>query len=173
MRLSPFVVVWCCVCAATATAQVPTRGAVESVWQFVEEVVTDAGGSTTTRSGPGLLILTRDHYSFLRALGGGQRSLFLAATPTTREKVAAYDSFAAATGTYEVSGDALTVRPSVAKSPNYMAGGFENYQFRVAGDTLWLSNRCTDWHIRIGARVVPNVACCEACLSRRRFVRVE
>jgi hypothetical protein len=173
VRLSPFVVVWCCFCAASATAQVQTRGPVEGVWQFVEELVTEAGGSSTTMSGPGLLILTRNHYSFLRTLGVAQRSLFNAATPTTREKVAAYDSFAAATGTYEVSETALTVRPIVAKSPNYMAGGFENYQFRVAGDTLWLSNRCTDWHIRIGDRVGPNVACCEECVSRRRFVRVE
>ncbi len=55
-------------------------------------------------------------------------------------KVAAYDSFVANAGTYEVADSTLTIHPVVARSPNFMSGGSDKYRFRVSGDTLWLSN---------------------------------
>lgn len=95
-----------------------------------------------------------------------------AETETDAEKIAAYDSFIANSGTYEVSGSTLTVRPAVARNPNYMAGGFGKYQFKFEGsNTLYLTSKANDVNFRIGQRVVPSSA--PASETRLKLTRVE
>ena len=77
---------------------------------------------------------------------------------TDAEKLAAYDSFVANSGTYEVAGSTITIHPVVARSPNYMSGGSDKYQFRVSGDTLWLENTGTDFRTMIGGQLVNPAA---------------
>jgi hypothetical protein len=117
-----------------------------------------------------LFIFTRGHYSFLRVLGAQPRVLFKGPNPTEQEKLAAYDSFTANSGTYDVTGTTLTVRPIIAKIPNYMAGGYEKYQFRISADTLWLTTRPSDFNARIGDRIVPGSG---PGGETRKLVRVE
>jgi hypothetical protein len=53
--------------------------------------------------------------------------------------------FTANAGTFEVSGDTMTRRPLVAKSPDAMArGAFNAYTFRLVADTLWVSTAGTE-----------------------------
>jgi hypothetical protein len=51
-----------------------------------------------------------------------------------------WSPFTANAGTFEVSGNSMTRRPVVAKSPDAMAPGASNqYTFRLSADTLWVT----------------------------------
>ena len=155
----------------TVMAQGGARGPLEGVWKVTEEVVTGANATSTTSPQPSLFIFTRTHYSMLRVASAQPRALFTAMDPTNEEKIGAYDTFTANSGTYEATGTTLTVRPIVAKSPNFMAGGFDKYQFRVDGDTLTLTSKSTDINVRVGDRLVPGSG--SVSETRRKLIRVE
>ena len=153
------------------SAQGTAKKPIEGVWKVVEIVVTGAGASTSSSPQPSLLILTQGHYSQVGVLGDKPRTLYKAEEPTNAEKVAAFDSFFGNAGTYEVSGSTLTIHPIIARNPNFMAGGFEKYQFRLEGNNLWLTDKSSDTSYRIGPRVVPSSA--PASETRTKYVRVE
>ena len=157
--------------SAVLSAQSTARKPIEGVWKVVEIVVTGAGASTSSNPQPSLLILTQGHYSQIGVLGDKARTLYKAEEPTNAEKVAAFDSFFGNAGTYEVSGSTLTIHPIVARNPNFMAGGFEKYQFRLEGNNLWLTDKSSDTSYRIGPRVVPSSA--PASETRTKYVRIE
>ena len=69
------------------------------------------------------------HYSSMRVTGDQPRELFVgdapvigSLTPTDAEIIAACRAISASSGTYEVSGSTLTIRPIVAKNPGVMSG---------------------------------------------------
>jgi len=103
--------------------------------------------------------------------GNKPRALYKAQEPTNEEKISAFDSLIANTGTYEISGSTLTIHPIVARNPNFMAGGSDKYQFRIEGTTLTLTEKSTDLNVRIGNRVVP--ASGPASETRLKLVRME
>src|SRR5438552_214128 len=74
----------------------------EGAWKVTEIVTTGADSSRVTSPQPGLLIFTRKHYSIMYVTGNAPRTPYKAANPTQEEKLAAFDSFVANTGTYEV-----------------------------------------------------------------------
>jgi hypothetical protein len=150
-------------------AQGSARGVLEGAWRVAETVITGANASTTSNPQPGLFIFTRTHYSFWRVSGDQPRPLFNG-DPTNDEKMMAFDSFAGTTGTYEVSGTTLTVRPVVARTPNCMGGAFLRYQFRVEGNTLSLTQKSTDVNCLIGQRALPSAPGSE---FRWKLTRVE
>jgi hypothetical protein len=63
------------------------------------------------------------------------------AESTDAEKVAAFDSFIANSGTYELTDSTLTTRPMVAKNPTFMAGGSLTFTYQIEGDDLRLTLR--------------------------------
>jgi hypothetical protein len=130
---------------SVATATSPVEGA----WRIAEVTVTGANPSTTVDP-PSMFIFGEAHYTMMRAIGSQPRTSFTAINPTPEEKIAAYDSFIANAGTYELSGTTLTVRPVVSKHPNFMGGGFDTYEVRSEGDTLWLTGKSTNIRYRIG-----------------------
>ncbi len=157
--------------SALLSAQGTARKPIEGVWKVVEIVVTGAGASNSPNPQPSLQILTQGHYSQIGVIGDKPRTLYKAEEPTNAEKMAAFDSFFANAGTYEVSGSTLTIRPTIARNPNFMAGGFTKYQFRIEGNNLWLTDKSSDTSLRIGQRVVPSSS--PASETRTKFVRVE
>ena len=156
--------------ASMAYAQ-NARKPIEGVWKVTEIVVTGAGASHVASPQPGLFIFTRGHYSMMSVPGNQPRALFKGEEPTNEEKIPAFDSFVANTGTYEVTGSSLTTRPIVARYPNFMAGGSDKYQFRIEGSTLWLTEKSADLNTRVGQQVVPSTA--PASETRLKLVRVE
>lgn len=158
-------------CATAVLAQSSRRKPIEGVWRVTEVVVTGADASTEANPQPGLIIFTRKHYSVMRVPGNQPRTLFKGEDPTNEEKIAAYDSFIANTGTYEVAGAILTLHPMVARSPNFMAGGVAKNEFRIEGTTLWLIQKNTDISARIGDRVAPLSG--PASETRVKLTRVE
>lgn len=157
--------------ASVLSAQNPVNKPIEGVWRVTEIVVTGAGASNNPNPQPSLFIFAPKHYSLMYIPGNQPRTLFKAEEPTNAEKVPAFDSFVANTGTYEIAGSTLTIRPIVARYPNFMAGGSDKYQFRIEGNTLFLTEKSTDQTSRIGDRIVASSG--PASELRMKLVRVE
>lgn len=112
----------------------------------------DSAANTTVQ--PSLYLFGDRHYSMMRVTGNQPRTLAASDSVTDAEKLAAYDSFVANTGTYELTDSTLTIHPTVARSPHFMSGGSDKYGFRVSRDTLWLSNTGADFRTMIGGQLV-------------------
>jgi len=118
------------------------QGSVQGTWKNVEESFTSSDTSWTDKNPlPGLFVFGKKHYSIMHARGDKPRELFADdRNRTDAEMVAAYNSFWANSGTYEISGSTITTRTIVAKNPNRMA---ENrtvkIKYKLDGDTLWLT----------------------------------
>ena len=125
----------------------------EGAWSIVSIRVTGPDSAATTVQ-PNLFLFTDRHYSMMRVTGNQPRTLAAKDSVTDAEKLAAYDSFIANAGTYEVADSTLTIHPVVARSPNFMSGGSDKYHFRVSGDTLWLSDTGADFRTMIGGQLV-------------------
>ena len=122
----------------TLTAQAQSS-ALQGAWTITEVSVSTPDTSwTEAHPQPGLYIFLEPHYSTLIVQGSEPRELF-SDDPTDAERIAAFDPFVANSGTYEVSGTTLTVRPLVAKRPNSMSDNSYTYTYRVEGDTLRLT----------------------------------
>ncbi len=130
------------------------QSALEGAWSVASIHVTGPDSAANTTVQPSLFLFGDKHYSMMRVTGNQPRALAAKDSFTDAEKLAAYNSFVANTGTYEVADSTLTIHPVVARSPNYMSGGSDKYHFRVSGDTLWLSNTGTDIRTRIGGQLV-------------------
>ena len=125
-------------------AQTPPRKPLEGVWKVVEIAGTGADASKNANPQPSLFIFTRKHYSMMLVPGTQPRALFKSVIEATNEeKISAFDSFVANTGTYGVMGSTLTFRPMVARYPNFMVGGSAEYEFRIEGNTLRLAGQAT------------------------------
>jgi hypothetical protein len=97
------------------------------------------GRATIDPSQPGLVIFTEGYYSAVYSLGAEPRPLSAAGfNPTSEEMAAQYDTIIVNTGTYEASGSTITLRPMVAKSPEFI-GGHSTMDYQINGDTLTLS----------------------------------
>lgn len=128
----------------------PTETPLEGAWRIVS-IRADSANTTVQ---PSVYLFGDKYYSMMRVTGNQSRTLAAKDSATDAEKLAAYDSFVANSGTYEVADSTLTIHPVVARSPNFMSGGSDKFQFRVSGDTLWLSNTGADLRTMIGGQLV-------------------
>ncbi len=116
------------------------QGSVQGTWRNVEESFTSSDTSWINKNPlPGLFIFGKKHYSIMHATGNEPRKQYVG-NRTDAETVAAYESFWANSGTYEISDSIITTRTLVAKNPNRMA---ENrtveIKYKLDGNTLWLT----------------------------------
>lgn len=134
-----------------ATAQ----GALEGVWKIVEASGTNAEGDWTTQNvQPSLYMFMDGYYSMLLVRGDEPRPLIPEGTTWETMTLEQYRSvcsgefFSANSGTYEVDGASLIVKPVVAKWPNFMDGGSAVYTFRIEDGNLHLSQDSdgATWH---------------------------
>ena len=137
-------------CEGAERSESPLEGA----WSVASIHVSGPDSAASTTVQPSLFLFGDKHYSMMRVTGNQPRTLAATDSPTDAEKLAAYNSFIANTGAYEVADSTLTIHPVVARSPNYMSGGSDICHFRVSGDTLWLSNTGADIRTRIGGQLV-------------------
>ena len=123
-------------------APTPAAGPLEGVWQVTARTGADTDtGSTEASIQPGLYIFGKRHYSMMYVPGEEPRALFGETSEVTdTEKVQAYDTFIANSGTYEISESSITTRPIMAKNPNFMTGGHSSvHSYRIEADSLWLT----------------------------------
>ena len=110
-------------------------------WRVTEIRPDGPDPSTITSPQPGLLLFTGNHYSMLYINGDKPRP------PVPRDATAAevwafVTPFVANSGTYEIKGGTLTMRPIVAKDPGVMAAGAVlSYTVRLDGNTLTLTRQ--------------------------------
>lgn len=122
--------------AFTAQAQNALNGA----WKVVE--ITNEGGQnpgTSTVRTPSLYIFADGYYSLMWVTEDGSRPEFYPDTEVSDEDiVAAFNSFVAQTGSYEVSESTITTRAMVSKVPG-ATGTTVEIQYRIEDDTLYLT----------------------------------
>ena len=117
----------------TRTVRAAASSPLEGVWQ-----VNDVGGTAAA----GLYIFTPgNHYSIMFATKD-RPQIDDTNKASADELRAMWGPMAANAGTYEVSGNVVTIRPIVAKIPIVMApGAIEVYAFSVDGKTLSLTQQ--------------------------------
>jgi len=110
----------------------------EGVWRVSEVTITGQNTFkiTVEPTHPSLFIVTKKHWSLLN-IGTPTRPDLPKQGATDAQKVAAWTPFIASAGTYEVQGNMVTSRNTVAKDPGDMApGNFTTNEFKIEGDTV-------------------------------------
>ena len=114
---------------------------IEGAWTL-EEITTVGGPNegTVTDPQPSLWVFAGAHYSEMFVSTASEpRALFEQQPPTDAQALEAYNTIVANSGAYELQGSTLTQRPMVANHPNFNQGGSKSYEYRLEGDTLWLT----------------------------------
>ena len=142
------------VLAVSVSGQSPPS--IQGVWRNIERVIPATSNpkdrldpfghvpvGTQTDVQPGLLIFTKQHYSRTTDIAVEPRprtDYAIPAKPSLEEFQARYGPFAANAGTYELSGNTVTLRAFVSKEPrDQVAGSFARLRVRVEGNTLSLT----------------------------------
>lgn len=140
---------------AARSQQREAQASIRGVWRNIERVIpatTDPGNrvdpfghvpvGTQTNVQPGLLIITAKYYSRTTDTAVQPRpstGYAVAGTPTIEELQARWGPFAANAGTYELSGDTLTLRAIVSKEPrDQTRDRFARLRVRLDGNVLSL-----------------------------------
>jgi len=122
--------------AVSSTLAAQDHSPVVGAW-VIEEV--ESEGQTMNQ--PGLIIFTSTHYSIMFATGDGPRARYEGEDMTDVETLAAYGTFVANSGRYEIQGDEIITRAFVAKDPNFMGDWPDNagtLPFHIDGDVMHL-----------------------------------
>jgi hypothetical protein len=123
----------------SATAAAP-RAAFEGVWRTVE-VVVQSPTPQTFRPGGTLAIFHGRHYSRVEVHAEGPRPLLKdPAAASADELRAVWGPFVGEAGTFELSGNVMTMQAVVAKNPAAMTMGATSvYTYQRNGDNLTLT----------------------------------
>src|SRR5687768_9009804 len=117
-----------------------SRSPLEGVWKVLEVSSRLPGADWTVGTPPylSLYIFTPKHYSYMFAPGVGPRRLFAGDPnqPSEAEKIAAYDSIVASSGTYILEGTMLTMTAIIHKNPNEMTGEPLRYTVEVESNRM-------------------------------------
>jgi ketosteroid isomerase-like protein len=118
-----------------AEASDPLQG----TWEVTSQA--NADGTVVDPAGPGQYIFNEGRYSAAYTIGTSERPRSAESfNPTDAEKLAQYDSIIVNSGTYTIDGTTVTLRPMIAKSPEFI-GGASTMAFSVDGDTLTLTTQ--------------------------------
>lgn len=120
-----------------------SKPSIEGVWRPVEIKITGPQARTIVPDQPSLDVITAKHYSRVEIHATGPRPMVTDATKATAEELRqAWGPVIAEAGSYELRDNVMQMRPVVAKNQSAMAPGLvlEN-EYRLAGDTLWLTLR--------------------------------
>lgn len=117
-----------------------SKSPLEGAWQVVDVRFGNDRDDGTLRAQPGQFIFTPTRYAAVWVTQTEPRTQSVSHfQPTPDEIIAHYRSVAANSGTYEVSGSRITIRPIVAKLPDF-AGGQLTYEYRIERDMLFLES---------------------------------
>lgn len=124
----------------------PAASSIEGVWRITSIVTTGANAATNNKPQQSVYIFTKGYYSVLSVNGTTPRPKVAAAKDpaklTDTEKLARFEQwnpFTANAGTYQITGTALTRRPTVAKNETVMTTDPPQVaQFKISGNTLTL-----------------------------------
>jgi hypothetical protein len=117
---------------------------IQGTWRIEQATIAGPQARTIAFAGrPNLTIITGKHYSRVEVQADGPRPILADPAKATADELrAAWGPFVAETGTYEITGDSITMRPIASKNPAIMgAGVFITYAYKLDGDTLSLTQQ--------------------------------
>jgi hypothetical protein len=133
-------IIFCVLTASAAFAQ--TKFPVEGVWKLTEWI---ESGKTNTNPQPGLIIFTRGYYSVAILMAPRTDSIpsDMGRQVTDAERIGLFEQwkwFVGISGSYEVKGSTMVLRPIVAKTTWDMNRQTpQEPEFKLEGsNTLWL-----------------------------------
>jgi len=116
---------------------------IQGVWQAVEVTIPGPTKQAITipEPRPNLVVITARHYSRVEVESEGPRPTVADVMTASADQLrAAWGPFYAEAGTYEVSGNLITMRPVAAKNPAAMTpGAFTTWSFKIERGTLWVT----------------------------------
>jgi hypothetical protein len=128
--------------ASGVTLIAQSKTELQGAWQLIEVTRTGENAGTNTHPQPGLIIFTEKFYSWIRVDSDQPRPEIPADSgkASRAEVVAAWGPFTANSGTYEISGQTLTIHPTIAKDPAVMrTGNAKMFTVVRDGNTLTLT----------------------------------
>ena len=112
-------------------------------WRITQRQETVPTAKTIDNPQPGLFLFTAKHYSIVQVESDKPRPALPQdlSKATAEELRAAWGSFGANSGTYEVQGGTVTIHSIVAKRTEVMARGSAGatFSFKIEGNTLTLT----------------------------------
>ncbi len=139
----------------TGLTKAQNVGSISGVWKVAEITVTGDKPGTLSNPQPGYMTFGKKYYSIMYVASDQERPPYAGATPTPEEKIAAFDTLFANAGMYDLKGNVLTIRPTVARNPGFSGGGYATYRVRKEGNTMWLTSKNGDFYFRIGGKIAP------------------
>jgi hypothetical protein len=129
----------------TSAATQPAGGSLQGAWQTVKISIGGATPRELTVAQPSayLTIFTAKHYSRTEIQSDAPRPLLPDASKATADELrTVWGPVVAEAGTYDVSGDTLTLHPQASKSPAAMAqGALIVCTFKLDGATLTIAQQ--------------------------------
>jgi hypothetical protein len=126
-----------------AIAGQATSPSIQGAWQAVELTFPRPTPRTIVvpEPRPNLTVITAKYYGRVQVEAAGPRPPIADVAKATADELrATWGPFGAEAGTYDVTGNLITMRPIAAKNPAAMApGAFTTWSYRLDGNTLWVT----------------------------------
>jgi hypothetical protein len=126
-----------------AIAGPATSPSIQGAWQAVELTFPRPTPRTIVvpEPRPNLMVITLKYYSRVQVEAAGPRTPIADVAKATADELrATWGPLGAEAGTYEVTGNLITMRPIAAKNPAAMApGAFTTWSYWLDGNTLWVT----------------------------------
>ena len=119
---------------------------VEGAWRLDEATLPGTDGKTAKFSNPNIYLFTKGHFSIIRVEGDKPRSMDPWMSMTQEQLIDTYiKQFTASGGTYEMKGNTLTMKTTIAKNPAFMArANWISYTVKVDGQKMTLTATATN-----------------------------
>lgn len=139
MRKAKTIIACMAALAVLVTVQsAAAQGKLQGVWKVTETTLTGPNARTTKPAETDILIFTKKYLSAVVVTAEKPRPALPQKDATDAQKLATWEPFLAATGTYEVKGTTFTFHPIAAKNP-VEPGEFITFDFKIEGNTLSLT----------------------------------
>ena len=121
------------------------QGSLEGAWQTTEVMFTGGSEEDTTNTDPNLniILFSAGHFSQMRNAGDRPDPVPEGQTLTDEDRLAAFASFRASSGTYEVSGSKLMRHSMLNRNPGTV-GNTNEVEYRIEGDKLMMTSTPND-----------------------------
>ncbi len=136
---------WCAIAVVAAACgglsmQASAQSALVGAWRVAE--VAEPNKPPVTAPQPGLMIFTKQHYSFARINGTKPLPDYPSNDKATdAQKVAVFDALYLNAGSYTATANTLATQSLVAKSAFAMAGSGNQFEYTIDGDKLVLTQK--------------------------------
>ena len=119
---------------------------VAGAWRLDEIKTTGNAVMSGKFSQPNMYLFTKGHFSIIRIEGDKSRSTDDWRTMTPEQVIDTYiKQFTASGGTYEMKGNTLTMKTTIAKNPGFMArANWISYTVAINGQTMTLTATATN-----------------------------